>query len=58
MEEDLDGDGRVLLMRLQDPNGTWKVAADDPRLMVARDPFDDAGRGPVLPGAAEGRLQN
>ena len=32
-EEDVDGDGRVLQMRLRDPNGDWKISSLDPRLM-------------------------
>ena len=32
--EDIDGDGRVLFMRIADPHGTYKCG--DPRLMVAR----------------------
>jgi len=34
--EDIDGDGRVLSMRIPDPNGSWKKHADQPRLMVPR----------------------
>ncbi len=30
---DIDGDGRVLTMRLRDPNGAWMVSDRDPRLM-------------------------
>jgi len=32
--EDLDGDGRILQMRIPDPKGPWVVSADDPRRMV------------------------
>jgi hypothetical protein len=32
--EDLDGDGRVLQMRIPDPDGAWRAHADDERLMV------------------------
>ncbi|MDF1514587.1 MAG: M14 family metallopeptidase [Anaerolineae bacterium] len=41
--EDLDGDGRILTMRIPDPNGAWKVYPDDPRLMVRRDPTEYGG---------------
>ena len=41
--EDIDGDGRVLTMRLPDPNGAWKAHPDDPRLMVRRDPVETGG---------------
>src|SRR5436190_4766953 len=37
-EEDLDGDGRILMMRFEDPNGAWKVDPEEPRLMVRREP--------------------
>jgi len=54
--EDLDGDGRILQMRIVDPNGAWKVHADDPRLMVRRDPIETGGRYyRILP---EGLLKN
>ncbi|MGB8981368.1 MAG: M14 family metallopeptidase [Anaerolineales bacterium] len=42
--EDLDGDGRVLQMRIEDPNGAWKVHPDEPRLMVRRDPVETGGK--------------
>lgn len=42
-EEDLDGDGRILQMRILDPNGDWKVSGLDPRLMQKRDPFEHGG---------------
>ncbi len=32
--EDLDGDGRMLQMRIPDPDGAWAVDANDPRRMV------------------------
>jgi murein tripeptide amidase MpaA len=42
--EDIDGDGRVLTMRVPDANGPWKVSDLDPRLMVRRDPTESGGR--------------
>lgn len=42
--EDVDADGRVLTMRIPDPNGPWKVSGQDPRLMVRRDPAEAGGR--------------
>jgi murein tripeptide amidase MpaA len=42
--EDVDGDGRVLTMRVPDPNGPWKVSSRDRRLMVRRDPVETGGR--------------
>ncbi len=41
--QDMDGDGRVLMMRVKDPNGNWKCHPDEPRLMVARDPIEAGG---------------
>lgn len=41
--EDIDGDGRILQMRVPDPNGAWKIHPDDPRLMVRRDPVESGG---------------
>ncbi|MEO7055694.1 MAG: M14 family metallopeptidase [Caldimonas sp.] len=41
--EDIDGDGRILFMRVPDANGTWKKCHADPRLMVAREPGEYAG---------------
>ena len=54
--EDLDGDGRILQMRIEDPNGAWKVHPDDPRLMVRREPIEMGGTYyRILP---EGLLKN
>jgi murein tripeptide amidase MpaA len=41
---DIDGDGRILTMRIPDANGNWKCHPDDPRLMVAREPTEEGGR--------------
>lgn len=41
--EDIDGNGRILQMRMADPNGNWKVSGKDPRLMVKRAPDDHRG---------------
>jgi murein tripeptide amidase MpaA len=32
--EDIDGDGRILQMRIPDPNGAWMPHPDDARLMI------------------------
>jgi murein tripeptide amidase MpaA len=55
--EDMDGDGRILTMRVPDRNGTWKAYFDDPRLLVPRDPTED-GDGPYYRLLPEGRIQN
>jgi murein tripeptide amidase MpaA len=36
--EDVDGDGNILQMRVEDENGEWRVSERDPRLMVPRAP--------------------
>jgi len=41
--EDIDGDGRVLFMRVRDPHGGYKKSDRDPRLMVAREPGEFGG---------------
>lgn len=41
--EDIDGDGRVVQMRIEDPNGPWKVYPEEPRLLVRREPEDREG---------------
>jgi len=41
--DDLDGDGVIRQMRVQDPNGDWKVSNQDPRLMRKRLPDEDGG---------------
>ena len=41
--EDIDGDGRILQMRIADPNGLWKAHPDAPDLMVRREPTEVGG---------------
>lgn len=55
-EKDIDGDGRLLWMRIKDPNGPWKVHPDEPRLMVRREPEDTEGDFYWL--FPEGRIRN
>ena len=55
-QEDIDGDGRILQMRIPDPNGPWKTHSDEPRLLIARDPAESGGTYyRVIP---EGSLEN
>lgn len=55
-EQDVDGDGRVLTMRVPDPAGAWMRSPRDPRLLVERAP-DDLGRdGPYYRLMAEGLI--
>ena len=54
--EDVDGDGRMLMMRVPDPHGTYKPCPDEPRLMVPREPGEFGGQYyRVMP---EGTLQH
>ena len=42
-EQDINGDGKILQMRLVDPNGDWKVSSLDPRMMEKRSPEESGG---------------
>jgi murein tripeptide amidase MpaA len=52
---DIDGDGRILMMRIPDQTGHWMPHADHPRLMVPR-PADEDGDGPHYRLLVEGHL--
>ena len=54
--EDVDGDGRMLMMRVPDPNGAWVVSSEDPRLLVRREPAESGGQYYRL--LREGRIEN
>ena len=41
--EDVDGDGRILSMRIKDDNGNWKTHPKEPRLMIPRGPTEYGG---------------
>ncbi len=41
--QDINGDGKILQMRLPDPNGDWKISSFDPRLMQKRAPEEHGG---------------
>ena len=41
--EDMDGDGRILSMRIPDAHGNWKISTSNSRLMVPRDPAETGG---------------
>ncbi len=41
--EDVDGDGRMLSMRVPDPHGPYKKHPTEPRLLVAREPGEFGG---------------
>jgi murein tripeptide amidase MpaA len=40
---DVDGDGKILRIRIPDANGHWKVHPKDKRVMVRRDPAESGG---------------
>lgn len=44
-QQDINGDGLIVQMRIQDPAGEWKISPDDPRLMIQRKP-GEVGAGP------------
>lgn len=53
--EDVDGDGRILTMRIADPDGSWVEHPDDPRVMVPV-PLDGMTDRPRYRLLAEGRV--
>jgi murein tripeptide amidase MpaA len=55
--EDIDGNGRILQMRIADPNGPWRKHPQEPRLMVRRDPLDPPG-GDYYRLLPEGHIEN
>ena len=57
-EEDIDGDGRILMMRLEDPNGAWKANPDDSRMMTPRDPDEGPEDGTFYRLLWEGLIRN
>lgn len=40
--DDVDGNGKILQMRIKDPNGAWRASDKDPRVMLRRT-VDDIG---------------
>jgi murein tripeptide amidase MpaA len=54
--EDVDGDGRILMMRIKDANGPWKKHPAEPRMMVRRDPVEVGGDYYRI--VSEGRVKN
>jgi len=56
VSEDIDGDRRILMMRIPDANGAWKICPTEPRLLVRREPTETGGEYyRLLP---EGRIEN
>jgi hypothetical protein len=54
-ESDVDGDGRILTMRIPDSTGQWRIDPAHPRMLVPR-PFDEHGEGPYYRLLYEGHL--
>jgi len=54
--QDIDGDGIIAQMRMEDENGDWRASEKDPRVMVRRKPNEFGGRYYSLFG--EGLIQN
>lgn len=54
--DDIDGDGKILQMRVVDPDGAWKVSDKDPRLMRRRAPDEEGGTYYRI--YTEGRIRN
>ncbi|MCA0457462.1 MAG: M14 family metallopeptidase [Chloroflexi bacterium] len=44
-QQDINGDGLIVQMRIKDEAGEWKISKDDPRLMIQRQP-GETGDGP------------
>lgn len=42
-QQDINGDGLIVQMRIPDPSGEWKISADDARLMILREPGEVGG---------------
>jgi murein tripeptide amidase MpaA len=42
--KDIDGDGKILRMRIPDKHGHWKCHPDDARVMIRRDPAETGGQ--------------
>lgn len=55
-QQDINGDGLIVQMRIEDPAGEWKVSDKDPRLMVQREP-GEVGEGPYYRLYREGEIR-
>ncbi|HUP27030.1 MAG TPA: M14 family metallopeptidase, partial [Chloroflexia bacterium] len=41
--DDVDGDGKILQMRIENPSGSYRISDKDPRVMVRRHPDEVGG---------------
>jgi len=55
-QQDINGDGLIVQMRVPDPAGEWRVSPDDPRLMILRQP-GEVGGGPYYRLFREGAIK-
>ena len=55
-QHDINGDGLIVQMRIEDPNGEWRVSDDDARLMVQREP-GEVNKGPYYRMYREGEIR-
>lgn len=55
---DIDRDGRILLMRIPDDAGSWRVSDVQPRLLAPRRLLDRPGDGPFFRLMPEGLIEN
>jgi murein tripeptide amidase MpaA len=55
-QHDINGDGLIVQIRVQDPAGEWKISDVDPRLMVQREP-GEVGPGPYYRLYPEGEIR-
>lgn len=55
-QEDINGDGLIVQMRIEDPAGEWRVSEKDARLMVLRKP-GEVGNGPYYRMYREGKIR-
>ncbi|MEL6270431.1 MAG: M14 family metallopeptidase [Chloroflexota bacterium] len=56
VQHDINGDGLIVQMRIEDPAGEWKVSEKDPRIMVQRPP-GEVGSGPYYRLYREGEVR-
>jgi hypothetical protein len=55
-QHDINGDGLIVQMRVEDPAGEWKISDADPRMMVQREP-GEVGPGPYYRLYREGEIR-
>ncbi|MBK9121729.1 MAG: peptidase M14 [Chloroflexi bacterium] len=55
VQKDINGDGFIVQMRVEDPAGEWRISDADPRLMVLRKPGEN-GTGPYYRLYREGEI--